>query len=106
MIQTLLFVAGINTLLQSYFGTRLPTVIGGSFTFVVPTLSIVLANRYSYIVDPQEVKINAQFSEKSTSFLVPGSHSYIISFIEISTNYERSSGSSDNCFKFSDYYWL
>ncbi|XP_068657708.1 nucleobase-ascorbate transporter 6-like [Aristolochia californica] len=54
VIQTLLFVAGINTLLQSYFGTRLPTVIGGSYTFVVPTVSIVLANRYSNVLDPHQ----------------------------------------------------
>ena len=55
MIQTLLFVAGINTITQTFFGTRLPAVIGGSFTYVPATLSIVLAGRYSGILDPQEV---------------------------------------------------
>ncbi|XP_010273034.1 PREDICTED: nucleobase-ascorbate transporter 7-like isoform X2 [Nelumbo nucifera] len=54
VIQSLLFVAGLNTLLQSLFGTRLPTVIGGSCTFVVPTISIALANRYHTIDNPQE----------------------------------------------------
>ncbi|KAF8390359.1 hypothetical protein HHK36_024884 [Tetracentron sinense] len=54
VIQTLLFVAGINTLHQTLFGTRLPAVIGGSYTFVVPTISIILAGRYSDIVDPHE----------------------------------------------------
>ncbi|KAK6922130.1 Nucleobase cation symporter 2 family [Dillenia turbinata] len=54
MIQTLLFVAGLNTLFQTFFGTRLPAVIGGSYTFVPTTLSIVLAGRYSGIVNPQE----------------------------------------------------
>ncbi|XP_077233466.1 nucleobase-ascorbate transporter 7-like isoform X2 [Tasmannia lanceolata] len=54
VIQTLLFVAGLNTLFQSYFGTRLPTVIGGSYTFVLPTLSIILANRYDDILDPRQ----------------------------------------------------
>ncbi|KAG0470586.1 hypothetical protein HPP92_017286 [Vanilla planifolia] len=52
VIQTLLFVAGINTLLQSFFGTRLPAVIGGSYTFVAPTISIILAGRYNNIVEP------------------------------------------------------
>ncbi|KAI0504553.1 hypothetical protein KFK09_015505 [Dendrobium nobile] len=52
VVQTLLFVAGINTLLQSFFGTRLPAVIGGSYTFVAPTISIILAGRYSDIVEP------------------------------------------------------
>lgn len=55
VIQTLLFVAGLNTLLQALFGTRLPAVIGGSYTFVMPTISIILAGRYSDIVDPREV---------------------------------------------------
>ncbi|THU47224.1 hypothetical protein C4D60_Mb09t13260 [Musa balbisiana] len=54
VVQTLLFVAGINTLFQTLFGTRLPAVIGGSYTFVVPTISIILAGRYSNIVDPHE----------------------------------------------------
>ncbi|KAK1373283.1 hypothetical protein POM88_029476 [Heracleum sosnowskyi] len=47
VVQTLLLVAGINTLLQTNFGTRLPTVMGGSFTFVAPTISIILSGRWS-----------------------------------------------------------
>ncbi|XWS68955.1 hypothetical protein CRYUN_Cryun04dG0138200 [Craigia yunnanensis] len=54
MIQTLLFVAGVNTLFQTLFGTRLPAVIGGSYTYVPTTISIILAGRYSDIVNPQE----------------------------------------------------
>uniref|UniRef100_A0A0D9W0V2 Nucleobase-ascorbate transporter 6 n=1 Tax=Leersia perrieri TaxID=77586 RepID=A0A0D9W0V2_9ORYZ len=54
VIQTLLFVAGINTLIQSFLGTRLPAVIGGSYTFVAPTISIILASRYNGIADPHE----------------------------------------------------
>ncbi|KAL9346513.1 hypothetical protein Peur_061366 [Populus x canadensis] len=41
VVQTLLFVEGINTLLQTLFGTRLPTVIGGSYAFMVPIISII-----------------------------------------------------------------
>ena len=41
VIQTLLFVAGINTLQQSLFGTRLRTVFGGSFAFIIPITSII-----------------------------------------------------------------
>lgn len=55
VIQTLLFVAGINTLLQSFFGTRLPAVIGGSYTFVLPTISIILAGRYANEPNPHTV---------------------------------------------------
>ncbi|XP_022891532.1 nucleobase-ascorbate transporter 6-like [Olea europaea var. sylvestris] len=54
IIQTILFVAGLNTFAQTLFGTRLPAVIGGSFTFVPTTISIVLAGRYNSIVDPLE----------------------------------------------------
>ncbi|KAG7585188.1 Xanthine/uracil/vitamin C permease [Arabidopsis thaliana x Arabidopsis arenosa] len=54
MVQTLLFVSGLNTFLQSFFGTRLPAVIGGSYTYVPTTLSIILAGRYNDILDPQE----------------------------------------------------
>ncbi|CAD6343251.1 unnamed protein product [Miscanthus lutarioriparius] len=54
VIQTLLFVAGINTLLQTLWGTRLPTVIGGSYAFVAPTISVIVAGRYNGITDPHE----------------------------------------------------
>ncbi|KAK9164303.1 hypothetical protein Syun_005205 [Stephania yunnanensis] len=36
LIQTLLFVTGLNTLLQTHFGTRLPVVMGGSSTYILP----------------------------------------------------------------------
>lgn len=55
VVQTILFVAGINTLFQTFFGTRLPVVMGGSYTFVAPTISIILAGRYSNEADPREV---------------------------------------------------
>jgi nucleobase transporter 1/2 len=32
--------SGINTLLQTLVGTRLPTIMNASFAFVVPVLSI------------------------------------------------------------------
>ncbi|KAJ8758970.1 hypothetical protein K2173_003208 [Erythroxylum novogranatense] len=54
MIQTLLFVAGLNTLFQTMFGTRLPAVIGGSYTYLPATISVVLAGRYSDILSPTE----------------------------------------------------
>ncbi|KAF7113458.1 hypothetical protein RHSIM_RhsimUnG0123900 [Rhododendron simsii] len=54
VIQTSLFVAGLNTLLQTWFGTRLPVVIGSSYSFIAPALLIVLSDRYSKYVDPLE----------------------------------------------------
>lgn len=55
VIQTFLFVSGLSTLLQSLFGTRLPTVVVGSYSYVVPTTSVLLATRYSAVTDPHEV---------------------------------------------------
>ncbi|PON38103.1 Nucleobase-ascorbate transporter [Parasponia andersonii] len=41
VIETLLFVAGINTLIQTMIGSRLPTVMSASFAFTLPVLSII-----------------------------------------------------------------
>ncbi|KAK8647141.1 hypothetical protein V6N13_120896 [Hibiscus sabdariffa] len=41
VIQVLLFMSGINTLLQTLFGSRLPTVMGVSFAYTLPLLSII-----------------------------------------------------------------
>ncbi|XP_075480927.1 nucleobase-ascorbate transporter 3-like [Primulina tabacum] len=41
VIQSLLFMSGVNTLLQTWFGTRLPTVMGPSFSYVISVLGIV-----------------------------------------------------------------
>ncbi|XP_027356939.1 putative nucleobase-ascorbate transporter 10 [Abrus precatorius] len=54
VIQNLLFVSGLSTFLQSLFGTRLPTVVVGSYTYVIPTISIVRASRYKSYTDPYE----------------------------------------------------
>ncbi|TQD82310.1 hypothetical protein C1H46_032154 [Malus baccata] len=51
VVQTLLFIQGINTLLQTLFGTRLPTVIGGSYAFMVPIISIIHDSRLMKIED-------------------------------------------------------
>ncbi|XP_027332823.1 putative nucleobase-ascorbate transporter 10 [Abrus precatorius] len=54
VIQTLLFVSGLSTLLQSWFGTRLPIVVVGSYTYVIPIISIIQASRYASITDTYE----------------------------------------------------
>ncbi|KAL0311262.1 UNVERIFIED_CONTAM: Nucleobase-ascorbate transporter 1 [Sesamum angustifolium] len=52
VIQTLLFVAGINTLLQALFGTRLPAVVGGSFAYLVPIAYIINDSQLQRIDEP------------------------------------------------------
>lgn len=51
VVQTLLFVEGINTLLQTLFGTRLPTVMGGSYAYMVPIISIIHDSKLTRIED-------------------------------------------------------
>ncbi|KAG6626654.1 hypothetical protein I3843_15G060800 [Carya illinoinensis] len=41
VIQTILFMSGLNTLLQTMIGSRLPTVMGASYAFVIPVLAII-----------------------------------------------------------------
>jgi len=41
IISTLVFMSGIITILQSTFGTRLPIVQGGSFSYLIPSLAIM-----------------------------------------------------------------
>lgn len=55
VVQTLLFVGGINTLVQTLFGTRLPTVVGGSYAFVVPIISIIRDSSLTQIADDHQV---------------------------------------------------
>uniref|UniRef100_A0A1D1ZJ98 Nucleobase-ascorbate transporter 2 n=1 Tax=Anthurium amnicola TaxID=1678845 RepID=A0A1D1ZJ98_9ARAE len=54
VVQTLLFVGGLNTLLQTLFGTRLPTVIGGSYAFIVPIISIIQDSSLAQLQDDHE----------------------------------------------------
>jgi len=55
VVQILLFVEGINTLFQTLFGTRLPTVMGGSYAFMVPIISIIHDSKLASIEDPHLV---------------------------------------------------
>lgn len=41
VIQSLLFMSGVNTLLQTWFGSRLPAVMGGSVAFAIAVMSII-----------------------------------------------------------------
>ncbi len=41
IINTLVFMSGLITILQSTIGTRLPIVQGGSFSYLVPSLAIL-----------------------------------------------------------------
>ncbi|XP_074288424.1 nucleobase-ascorbate transporter 4 [Silene latifolia] len=54
VIQSLLFVSGLNTLCQTLFGCRTSIVVGGSYAFIIPAISIIYTNHFGYIIDPYE----------------------------------------------------
>ncbi|CAK7336798.1 unnamed protein product [Dovyalis caffra] len=54
VIRTLLLITGLSTFFQTLFGTRLPSVVVGSYTYMIPTTSIVLASGHSSLLDNQE----------------------------------------------------
>ncbi|KAL5561392.1 hypothetical protein UlMin_031139 [Ulmus minor] len=54
VIETLLFVSGIDTLLQTLFGTRLPVVMRGSYAFIIPSISVALSRRFNVYIDPHQ----------------------------------------------------
>jgi len=72
VIQTILFLSGINTLLQVHFGTRLPAVMSGSYTYIYPAVAIILSPRYALVIDPLEVRsatARSRFREDRFCFL-------------------------------------
>jgi nucleobase transporter 1/2 len=54
VISTILFVTGINTLVQTTIGDRLPIVQGGSFAFLTPTFTIIFNPNLQAIEDDNE----------------------------------------------------
>ncbi|KAG5152994.1 hypothetical protein JHK84_029466 [Glycine max] len=59
VIETLLFVAAINTLPQTWFGTRLPVVVVASYTFLIPAVSVAVSKRMSVLQDPHQKFIHS-----------------------------------------------
>lgn len=53
-VSTILFASGINTLLQTTVGTRLPIVQGGSFAFLTPVFLIIGNDELQSIEDTNE----------------------------------------------------
>jgi xanthine/uracil permease len=49
--------SGINTLLQTLVGTRLPTIMNASFAFVIPVLSIAKEVESQNLADNHEVMV-------------------------------------------------
>ena len=100
VVQTLLFVEGINTLLQTLFGTRLPTVIGGSYAFMVPIISIIHDSSLARIEDPHLVSSPFRYLFLFLTFPFVSNR---VACTEISKHNESSSRSSNCVIKHTDY---
>ncbi|MCI04380.1 nucleobase-ascorbate transporter 3-like, partial [Trifolium medium] len=84
VIQSLLFMSGINTLLQTWFGSRLPVIMGGSLAFILPVMSII--NEYNDQTFPSE-------HERFTYTMRTIQGSLIVSsFVNIFLGYSRTWG--------------
>jgi xanthine/uracil permease len=57
VLQTILFVSGINTLIQTTIGSRLPVVMGISFAYIVPIISVINNGSLQTIADPHIVRM-------------------------------------------------
>ncbi|KAL3527551.1 hypothetical protein ACH5RR_012207 [Cinchona calisaya] len=51
IISTMLLVSGITTILNSYFGTRLPLVQGSSFVYLAPALAIMNSREFRNLTE-------------------------------------------------------
>ncbi|KAF8013921.1 hypothetical protein BT93_I1703 [Corymbia citriodora subsp. variegata] len=80
MINTMLFVAGINTLLQVWFGSRLPVVIGSSSAFLIPAISIAVSNTNSNFVDPHE-RFKQSMQRMQGALLIASFFQMVIGFL-------------------------
>ncbi|CAM8985856.1 unnamed protein product [Rhodiola kirilowii] len=82
VVQTLLFVQGINTLLQTLFGTRLPTVIGASYAYMVPIISIIHDPKIARIENPDD-RFHAAMRAVQGALIVASSLKIILGFSQI-----------------------
>ncbi|KAM7498349.1 hypothetical protein LguiA_022763 [Lonicera macranthoides] len=82
VIQTLLFVAGIKTLLQTLFGTRLPAIVGGSFAYVIPILHIIGDSSLHRINEPHDRFIHSMRAIQG-SLIVAASIQIILGYSQL-----------------------
>ncbi|XP_050237968.1 putative nucleobase-ascorbate transporter 10 [Mercurialis annua] len=88
VIQTLLFVSGLNTLFQTLFGTRLPSVVVGSYAYVIPVTSILLARRNSTVIDPHERFVQTMRAIQGT-LIISGCFQMVMGFLGLWRNAVR-----------------
>ncbi|CAH9143420.1 unnamed protein product, partial [Cuscuta epithymum] len=88
VVQVLLFISGINTLFQSLFGVRLPSVIGGSYAYLIPISSIVQSRKFQQIPDPH-MRFEHTMRSIQGALIVASSFQVVAGFIGLWRNATR-----------------
>ncbi|XP_017248561.1 nucleobase-ascorbate transporter 11 [Daucus carota subsp. sativus] len=82
VISTMLFVSGVTTILQSYFGTRLPLVQGSSFVYLAPALVIMNSQEFRNLT---EHKFRYTMRELQGAIIVGSTFQSILGFSGLMT---------------------
>lgn len=88
VIQSLLFMSGINTLLQTLIGSRLPVVMGPSYVYIIPVMSIISENN-SGIYDSGHQRFLRNIRTIQGSLIVSSFISIILGYSKLWGNITR-----------------
>ncbi|KAI4998544.1 hypothetical protein ZWY2020_053886 [Hordeum vulgare] len=83
VIQTILFLAGINTLLQVHFGTRLPAVMAGSYTYIYAAVAIIISPRYILFIGAPFERFVYTMRSLQGALIIAGVFQAVIGFFGI-----------------------
>ncbi|KAJ0253207.1 hypothetical protein HA466_0122710 [Hirschfeldia incana] len=88
VIQTMLFVSGLTTLFQSFFGTRLPVIAAPSYAYIIPITSIISSTRFTHYIDPFERFVGTMRSIQG-ALIVAGCFQVLVCFLGLWRNVVR-----------------
>ncbi|XP_010490150.1 PREDICTED: putative nucleobase-ascorbate transporter 10 [Camelina sativa] len=88
VIQTLLFVSGLTTLFQTFFGSRLPVIAATSYAYIIPITSIISSTRFTYYTDPFERFVRTMRSIQG-ALIITGCFQVVVCFLGIWRNIVR-----------------
>ncbi|XP_047336443.1 nucleobase-ascorbate transporter 6-like [Impatiens glandulifera] len=80
LIQTFMFVSGVSTLLQSSFGTRLPSVMRGSYSFLIPMASIIHSKRFESCSNPEK-RFESAMRDVQGALIISSCFQLVIGFL-------------------------
>ncbi|KAJ4877595.1 putative nucleobase-ascorbate transporter 10 [Raphanus sativus] len=84
----MLFVSGLTTLLQSFFGTRLPVIAAPSYAYIIPITSIISSTRFTYYTDPFERFVGTMRSIQG-ALIIAGCFQVLVCFLGLWRNVVR-----------------